>query len=490
MNDKEEKTKQDSQPEQTNITPEPSQDDTFQFLQEKIKERPIDKKRLLRRMMITASMALLFGLIACLTFLLLEPVLNNWLNPEAEPNVVSFPEADEEILPEDMLSEKNTTEESTEQTETMEDDVVSKEEQILNELEELEAMQNGEETGSQDAGESTASLEEEIQTLHLRQYQNFYYDMSRLSQKLRSSMVAVTSVKSDVDWFNNQYESSGQAAGLAIANNGRELLVLTNQTALENVEEIRATFCDGKNAVASIKKSDLSTGLSVIAISLKDISAETQKAVNIATLGVSKDEALLGQPVIALGSLNGYTDSVAYGMITSMGYNVTLPDNEYKLLTTDIYSSTNPTGILVNMDGEVIGIVKNDYNNADTANMLSAIGISELKGMITKLSNNVSIPYVGIYAVDVTADIHNNMGVPEGAYVSDIAMDSPAMINGIQKGDVIVQVGDTEIKTAAEYMTAIRQHVVDDTVSITVQRTSHESFQPMEFSITVIEKEQ
>lgn len=58
----------------------------FTFLQEKIKERPINKKKLLQRMVITASLALLFGALACLTFLLLEPVLNNWLYPEGTRN--------------------------------------------------------------------------------------------------------------------------------------------------------------------------------------------------------------------------------------------------------------------------------------------------------------------------------------------------------------------------------------------------------------------
>ena len=483
MNDKEEKKSKEEQTEQQNTHQGQDENDSFQFMQEKIKERPIDKKKLLRRIMITSSMALLFGLIACLTFLLLEPVLNNWLHPEAEPNVVSFPEADEEILPEDMLSEKNSTVEATTEVET-EENFSAVEEQILSELGDLEAQQNLE-NGSE---EESLSPEDEMEALHLREYQTFYDDMYKISQKMKNSMVSVTSVKSDVDWFNNQYESSGQAAGLVIANNGRELLVLTNKTVVENVEEIRVTFCNGKNAAAEIKKSDASTGLAVIAISLKDMDKETQDAVVIATLGVSRSDSLLGQPVIAIGSLNGYSDSVSYGMITSMGYNVTLADNQYKLLTTDIYASTNPTGILVNMNGEVIGIVKNDYNNEETSNMLSAVGISELKGMITKLSNNISIPYVGVYAVDVPKDVNEQLNVPEGAYVSDIEMDSPAMRKGIQKGDVIVQVGETEIKSAADYMGAIRQYVVDDTITITVQRTSHDSFQPMEFSITITEK--
>ena len=52
------------------------------FMIEKIKERPVNKKKLLRRTLITASMAVIFGLVACFTFLVLEPVISNWLYPE------------------------------------------------------------------------------------------------------------------------------------------------------------------------------------------------------------------------------------------------------------------------------------------------------------------------------------------------------------------------------------------------------------------------
>ena len=39
------------------------------FISEKIKQRPINRKKLLRRTIITASMAVVFGLVSCLTFL-------------------------------------------------------------------------------------------------------------------------------------------------------------------------------------------------------------------------------------------------------------------------------------------------------------------------------------------------------------------------------------------------------------------------------------
>ena len=48
-------------------------------------------------------MAVVFSVVACLTFLLLEPVISNWLYPEEEPEPIEFPEETEEILPEDSI---------------------------------------------------------------------------------------------------------------------------------------------------------------------------------------------------------------------------------------------------------------------------------------------------------------------------------------------------------------------------------------------------
>ena len=77
------------------------------FIKEKVKERPINKRKLLKRTMITASMAVIFGLIACFTFLVLVPVFSNWLYPEEEPEPVQLQEEseNEEMLPEDMVLE-------------------------------------------------------------------------------------------------------------------------------------------------------------------------------------------------------------------------------------------------------------------------------------------------------------------------------------------------------------------------------------------------
>lgn len=499
----------------------------FEFLQEKIKERPINKKKLFRRMVITASLAVLFGLLACLSFLLLEPILNNWLYPEEQPGIVTFPQEQDEMRPEDMLTEGTTIsqEESKEQetkvpastseekkdeaqsiieseepkslveeqnskeSSSTEDDFRkentteggSREDDII-EGDSIEKEENLDKSQSQERQEEP-SAEETMPLEPLKPYQTQYEELYKVYREVESSMVTVTAVHSDVDWFNNTYQSEGMTAGVIIANNNRELLILSRKSSLNGAETIRISFCDGMEADAVIKQYDKNTDLAVLAVDLKFIEADTLASVTVATLGSSIASGMTGTPVIAIGNLFGYKDNVCYGMVTSKGNVVTMADSEYKLMTTDIYAGTNPSGILVNMKQEVIGIIDNSHNHDDTKNLLSAIGITELKGLITKLSNGEAINYLGIYVQDISEQTRKETGLPQGAFIVDIDMDSPAMLKGIQKGDILVRVGFQEIRTAADYMNVLRNAPTEIGINIVVQRASVNAFEEMNFVV-------
>ncbi len=297
--------------------------------------------------------------------------------------------------------------------------------------------------------------------------------------------MTVTAVHSDVDWFNNTYQSEGTTAGVIIANNNRELLILSRKSTLDGAETIRISFCNGSDASAVIKQYDQNTDLAVLAVDLKYIGIDTMDSVTVASLGSSISSGMTGTPIIAVGNLFGYKDTVCYGMVTSKNNIITMADSEYKLMTTDIYAGTSPSGILVNMSGEVIGIIDNSHNHDDTRNLLSAVGITELKGLISKLSNGEHIPYLGIYAQDISAQTRTELGIPQGAYIVDIDMDSPAMLKGIQKGDILVKVGSRDIKSAADYMNVLRNSQVESSIDIVVQRASVNDYMEMHFVIQV-----
>lgn len=420
----------------------------FEFMKEQIKERPINKKKLVRRMIITASMAVLFGLIACVTVLGLEPVINNWLYPEEPAENISFPEEKEEILPEDMVL----------------DDA---------ELEETQAEEESSET--------------EVDSLQM--ISDSYDSLRAIADEASESLVTVTGITSNTDWFANVYENKDQAPGLILADNKKELLVLTNRSALNEAESVRVTLGDGTQLEASVKSDDEVTGILILAIAKESIPQEVRENIKIARLGSSNGQKLTASPVIALGSPMGLSGSIMYGIITSNGNALNLPDRRCKLMTTDICGSKAAAGVLVNLNGEVVGIINQNYNDAGLENMIAAIGISELKPTIERMSNGQPLCCVGITGMDVTQEANKELGVPYGAYVTEVEMDSAAMNAGIQSGDVIVGVGEIEISDYEDYVKTIRKLTPETTEEFSIMRQGHDGYTPMTFQIKIGEVE-
>lgn len=439
--------------EQAEYTPSVQSD----FLREKMKQRPVNKRKLMRRTIITAVMAVVFGIVACLTFLILEPVINNWLYPPEEAKEVQFPEETitEEMNPEDML----TVDEPEEEVPPIE--LVDEQIQEL-----LSQVRFG-----------------------LEEYGNVYDELSALAQDISRAIVTVTGVISDVDWFNNIYESEAVASGVIVANNEQSMLILVNMKNIKDAEKIVVTFCDQTQTVARLVQKDASTGFAILSVSLMTIGEKTMDVITIATLGSSNTGNLPGTPVMALGSPMGTSGSVCYGIITSSSTVIDQVDSAYKLMSTDMYGSKNATGVLVDLKGMVIGIIDNSYNSSDRGNLISAYGISELKRTIAKMSNNQYRAYLGIHGADVPLEAILESDVPRGAYIKEIEMDSPAMTAGIQSGDVIVQINDTEIATYSELLNELYNSSPDDVVTITLMRQGIDSFQEMKVTVTLARRE-
>ena len=420
------------------------------FIKEKVKERPVNRKKLLRRTVITASMAVIFGLIACFTFLVLEPVFSNWLYPEEEPEQIQLQEelVSEEMHPEDMMLEEEKPQFSAPQF-------------------------------------ITSTVVQRVD-MEVGDFQKLYRELYTVVQQASKSMVTVIGVTSETDWFNNAYESKGQTAGVIVADNGMELLILTEKKIVDSAELLRVSFADNAQAPAVLKQADPVTGLAVVSVNLSDLSDFTLKSIAAARLGSTTNKSmLLASPIIAIGQPMGVSNSVAYGMISSMGSVLNLVDGNYQLIGTDIYGSLDGSGVLLNLNGQVLGIISQENSREDTPNTITALGISNLKNNIEKLSNGQPMAVLGIYGTDVPAEIQETQGVPQGAYVTGIEMDSPAMESGIQSGDVIVRIGTENITSFTKYNDIIMSLSPDTMVTLTVMRQTQNGYQEMTVDVVL-----
>ena len=64
-------------------------------------------------------------------------------------------------------------------------------------------------------------------------------------------------------------------------------------------------------------------------------------------------------------------------------------------------------------------------------------------------------------------------------------MDSPAMLAGIQQGDVVTKFGERTIVSFDEYTNSLLSMKPDDSVELTIMRQSQQDYKEMKFNITL-----
>ena len=417
----------------------------FEFITEKVKERPINKKKFMRRTILTVSMAVIFGLIACLTFSLLEPIISNWLHPQDKIEKIEIPVVSEEILPQDMMVHDETTLEPTQ--------------------------------------EVIETIKDELE-LGTAEYQKLYRNIHSLVRKIQGAEVTVTGVPREVDLFNAVYENRDKRLGYIFAQNSTEIMIMAESKNVSDSEDLEVTFADGSKVQGKIRGKDKNTGLAVLVVEKQNMSKNTLETIEFLELGSSDLSTLLASPVIAMGNPLG-NSSVVYGMITSIDRVINMADCNYKLLTTDIYGSKNAGGILIDLNGKVVGIINQNFNEEETANLISALGISEIKSALQRMSNGLENNYVGIMGTNVPAKIVTTKDIPAGVYVTEIVMDSPAMRGGIQSGDIIVSMDKKKISSFADYIKILSECTPGDTKEVVLMRQSQEVYKTAKVEVVI-----
>ena len=287
-----------------------------------------------------------------------------------------------------------------------------------------------------------------------------------------------------MDWFNTPYENENRAAGVIIGNSGQELLILTEKKVIVDAQEINITFIDGTMASASLKKYDGNTGIAIISVPLEDIPEAVLGQMAVAPLGNSYVVSQ-GTTVLAIGSPLGANYSILCGTITSSKNEVSTIDKNYTIFTTDIVGSENGSGVLINLKGEIIGLVLQDYSSPNDRNTITALAVSELKQVIEDLSNGRDVPYVGLRVSTVTEEIAKEFSIPKGVYIKSVEMDSPAMAAGMQEADVISKINGEEVATVEQYNQKIYALSPEDTITITIKRQSGEAYVDLDCAVVV-----
>ena len=469
---------------------------SYHFLKETIKKEPPDWKKLLIRLALFFVLAALAGLVAAIVFAYTEPKFADYFASKEPPEKVALVESKEQngTSCASSLVDAAAVSETGQSAEALDNSVSTAHPEETSSTE-VSSSAGSEGTGtgdnvvtteSQENGtDGIAAKEEEKKEIDVDDYQHLYKKMLAVADKPKRALVTVTGITNQMDYFQQSYESEHQISGLVVADNGQDLFILTEYRVVENVERIQVSFWNSQIVDAIYQRHDGDTGLTILKVSKDKLDAETKDGLELAPLGSSYTVGQ-GDPVLALGSPIGYSDSVAYGVVTSVTNKVSTLDTEYNLLTTDILGSVDGSGVLVNLDGEIVGVIAQNYCVRGN-NVVTALAISQIKQLIENLSNNVSRPYIGIKGQDVTDEISDKTGIPKGILITDVSENSPAMMAGIKEYDVIVMLDDHKTMTLSEYHENLGKYVKGDTLVVTALRKGAEGYSEMEFEVTVDE---
>lgn len=441
-----------SMPDDKDQIPKPDEspeEKKYSFLQETIKPKPISRQQLAKQLVRIAIYGVILGAFACLGFFALKPWMQDVFRGDLE--TVTIPE-DEEPSDDAKLSGEED----------------SAEDEALSEDGDASA-----ETGTDPAAAPDAES-----------YQQIIDSMNERAEEAGKGIATVRQVSGQTDWDAEMTGIRKSVTGVITADNGQELLILADSSICTDASKWTVTFDDGRTYEAALKKQDTNTGLAMFSVPRGNIADTTWNAIKVSVLGNS-NLVKQGDLVMALGNMFGYPEGMSYGLISSTDYKTAFYDGECDVLATDIVSETSGTGVLFNIEGEVIGLISPSVWDDNDGNAANAYAVSDLKSAIEILANGESVPYIGIYGTTVTKELEEEQGMPAGVYVVDVDPDSPAMEAGIQSGDIICQVGDESVSSIVTYQSAVLQIKTGRQVVVRGMRLGADGYVDVKFTVTV-----
>ena len=260
------------------------------------------------------------------------------------------------------------------------------------------------------------------------------------------------------------YPMKSSGSGVVISPDG---FVITNHHVVENADRVTVTLSGGDEYEAEMIGSDETSDLALLKLA--------GSGFPYAELGNS-DDLLIGEWVIALGNpfelftiSNKPSASVGIISATNMDFGMQKSGKVFQdMIQTDAaINPGNSGGPLVNSLGQVIGIntfIFRDYeSNRGSVGIGFAIPIKNAKRIAEELRTTGEIDRgysTGLAVQSVTRSISSYLDIPfvKGVIVIEIAKESPAMISGLEPGDVILTVNGQEVNKPSDIRTVILEN--------------------------------
>ena len=288
-----------------------------------------------------------------------------------------------------------------------------------------------------------------------------------------NSVVSINiTATSDPNFFGQTTQTAGAGSGFILTPDG---YIVTNYHVVGDADTVKVTLYNGDSYDAQYIGGDEDYDIAVIKIEATDLP-------NV-TLGNS-DSLNVGDHVLAIGNpLGELTFSMSEGIASSVNRAIDVDGTPFNMIQVD--ASINPGnsgGPLMNLYGEVVGIVSakySSYSNTTVEGIGFAIPISDVQTIITDIMENGQVTdkaYMAIKAGSMTEQMaaQYNINVTQGVFVYAVEKGGAGEKAGLQLGDVITKLNDTDITSMSDLSMAKKGFKAGDTVTLTVWRGGQE----------------
>ena len=311
-------------------------------------------------------------------------------------------------------------------------------------------------------------------------------DVSEIAENVLPAIVQVTNVgltEYQTFFGTMQQETTSAGSGIIISQDDDYIYIATNNHVVSGAETLTITFNDGEAVEGTIKGTDSSCDLAVVAVAVADIPSDTLSVIKVATLGDS-DSTVVGEAAIVIGNALGYGTSVTTGIISAKDREVSITDEDGNVVTNSLIQTDaavnpgNSGGALLNATGEVIGIVSAKLADESVEGMGYAIPISYAWDIIQQMIDNdvvseLDASYLGIAGKDITSEMSEQYDVPVGVYVAQVVAGSGAEEAGIEVDDVITSFNGRTVTSVNTLNNIMKYLPAGTTVEVTVAKASN-----------------
>lgn len=276
---------------------------------------------------------------------------------------------------------------------------------------------------------------------------------------------SLVSISDDEDKLLTKTLEQGNLSGVSINEEG---LILTSYSIIKDYEKIfiKTSGLGGKPIEAQLIFSDEDTDIALVKV--EGVTLVPPKFIDV-------NKVKEGTMVLAVGNAVGseYVGMVTIGIVNSTNQMIFSEETgkNYRLIQVDAkFSPGNYGGVVVNMNGEVIGICSNYLTEEQNDGFYSFIDIETVKD----ITNNF---FIGMDRLGISGNTieDNKLKGVEGVYIVNVKPGEAAYKAGIKPTDIIVKINDENVRTTQEMFEIVRQCEPGTKITVTILRDGVET---------------